>query len=268
MEYSNEKLHEVLIEILDFAKKVCDENNLTYFLVYGTALGARRHSGFIPWDDDVDIALPREDYERFIEILSKSDCSDYSIQNEINEKNYFLTFSKIRKKGTVFIEDLVDVDYLDNGIYIDIFPLDYIKNPKSISFKIKRFIFDYIKHILRFSNSKKSYRQKYGKIRFFGESILSIPALLLSNRFLLDFSKKLVISTDEAMFVGQLEQKSEEGIMPFDYYFPPALAKFGDKMYNVPGRLDDYLRHQYGENYMELPPIEQRQTHQPIVLKF
>lgn len=101
------KLHLTLVEILDYVCKICDENNLQYFIAYGTALGAYRHQGFIPWDDDIDIALPRNDYEKLINILKKDNSGKYSCQNETNEKNYFLIFSKIRKNGTIFIERIL-----------------------------------------------------------------------------------------------------------------------------------------------------------------
>lgn len=107
MENYLEKLHVTLVEILDYVCKICEENNLQYFLVYGNALGAYRHQGFIPWDDDIDIALPRNDYEKLINILKQTDSKKYSYQNEINEKNYFLIFSKIRKNETIFIERVV-----------------------------------------------------------------------------------------------------------------------------------------------------------------
>ena len=85
MEYDIKKLHEVLVEILDYFVSVCEKNNLQYFLVYGTALGAYRHKGFIPWDDDLDVAMPREDYQRLLSILENNPNEGYSIQNESNK---------------------------------------------------------------------------------------------------------------------------------------------------------------------------------------
>ena len=119
------KLHETLLEILDYVVSVCEENGLQYVLVYGTALGAYRHKGFIPWDDDLDIALPRKDYEKLIEIMKKSEQKKYLIQNESNEKRYYLPFSKVRKAGTLFAESIAQGMYSNNGIFIDIFPLFY-----------------------------------------------------------------------------------------------------------------------------------------------
>ena len=91
MNYDLDKLHFVLVEILDYFVSICEKNNLRYFLVYGTALGAYRHKGFIPWDDDLDVAMPRKDYQKFLEIMQHTN-DDYILQNEGNENNWFLSF--------------------------------------------------------------------------------------------------------------------------------------------------------------------------------
>lgn len=98
------QLHKTLVEILDYVVKICEENGLQYFVAYGSALGAYRHEGFIPWDDDIDIVLPRKDYEKLAKILKESNNEKYFYQDETNEKNYFLLFAKVRKNGTKFVE--------------------------------------------------------------------------------------------------------------------------------------------------------------------
>ena len=80
-----ERLHSTLIEILDFVYGVCEEHGLTCMLVYGTALGAHRHDGFIPWDDDVDVAMPRDDYNKFLQIMAEKQDERFELQNEDNE---------------------------------------------------------------------------------------------------------------------------------------------------------------------------------------
>lgn len=264
----NEQLHKTLVEILDFAKEICEEHKLTYFLVYGTALGARRHSGFIPWDDDVDIALPRKDYEQFLRLVAEKKDSSYTVQNEDNEENYFLTFAKVRKKNTVFIESILEAEYKDNGIYIDIFPLDFVENPNSVGFKLRRGMFDYLKHILKFSTCRKLYKTKYSPLRYALEHILALPAFVFSNKSLLKMANRFIHSTQEAAYVGQYDQTSVEAIMPYDYYFPAAQATFEGKEYSVPAKLDKYLEHSYGSDFMELPPVEKRVTHNPVKLIF
>jgi len=114
-----EEIQKVDLEILRFFDNVCRENNLTYFLSGGTLLGAIRHKGFIPWDDDVDLVMPRKDFEKLIEILDKSD-SNYKLFIPGCSEDYFYTFGKLVDTRTV----LDEFDYCPikgMGLYIDIF---------------------------------------------------------------------------------------------------------------------------------------------------
>ena len=129
MAYDNQTLHQlwsVEIEMLDAFDTVCKKYGLRYSLAYGTLLGAVRHKGFIPWDDDLDIMMPREDYQRLFEIWSKEVDSEYFLQDYTTDtEDYVNSFAKIRKKHTDFItsEEEKTVRY-HTGIFIDIFPGD------------------------------------------------------------------------------------------------------------------------------------------------
>ena len=121
------------LEALEFFDNFCRSHGLTYYLCGGSLIGALRHKGFIPWDDDLDIAMPRDDYEKLIKILNKKKSELYELQYEKNEKKYYLQFVKIRKKGTTFIEEIAKGMYDNNGIFIDIIPLDFAKDKKEAS---------------------------------------------------------------------------------------------------------------------------------------
>ena len=110
--------------LLEF-DKVCREQGFTYFLDSGTALGAIRHGGFIPWDDDIDVGMPRKDYDRFMEIGQSYLPDNVFLQNRRTEKNYSRYAAKLRLKGTIFPETDSAL-YEHNGIFIDIFPFDNI----------------------------------------------------------------------------------------------------------------------------------------------
>lgn len=97
---------------------------------------------------------------------------------------------------------------------------------------------------------------------------MSIPTLFFSNRRLIFLANSLISSTNKADFIGQYDESSERAIMPSSYYFPPRSAVFEGKTYSVPAKLEEYLEYFYGSDYMELPPIEKRITHQPIKLRF
>lgn len=113
---------EIMVDILCFLDDVCNKNNLSYFLGYGTLLGAIRHDGFIPWDDDIDVFMPINDYKKVIEIINSSK-NEYVFFDCNHHSKYPLSYGKISKKGTCTIENSYGFDGVDLGVNIDIFPL-------------------------------------------------------------------------------------------------------------------------------------------------
>ena len=119
----------VLIELFKEFDRICKENKITYMLFAGTALGAIRHQGIIPWDDDLDVIMLREDYEKFLRIApSQIDNEKYYVQSEFS-KHWPMFFSKLRKNNTTFLERFYPKDnQMHQGVYIDIFPCDNLSN--------------------------------------------------------------------------------------------------------------------------------------------
>lgn len=124
------KLQLVELEIANEIKRVCVENNIKYFLESGTLLGAVRHGGFIPWDDDMDIGMMRDEYEKFLKIAPEKLSSEFILQTWKNEKDYSLTFAKVRKLDTIFLEYEFKDSSMHNGIWVDIFPYDSVPEKK------------------------------------------------------------------------------------------------------------------------------------------
>lgn len=116
------KLQLTQLEILKYVNDFCLNNNIRYSIAYGTALGAVRHKGFIPWDDDMDICMLREDYNKFLSLWKDSD--DYILQNNETNSDFTQTFSKIRKRNTSFVQKNDVGKSFHKGIFIDIFPFD------------------------------------------------------------------------------------------------------------------------------------------------
>ena len=114
------------LEIAKEIKRVCEENDIRYFLADGTFLGAVRHKGFIPWDDDMDFGMLRADYEKFCRIAPSKLKPEYCLQTWYTDPNYSLPFGKVMKRGTVYLESKKTRRLKENGFYVDIFPYDYV----------------------------------------------------------------------------------------------------------------------------------------------
>ena len=117
------------LEILKEIDRVCRENEIKYFLDSGTLIGAVRHEGFIPWDDDIDIGMLREDYEKFSKLAPKHLNKSYLWQSWKNDSSYALPFGKVRKRNTVYIEEKSGITK-NCGFYVDVFPFDYAPRTK------------------------------------------------------------------------------------------------------------------------------------------
>lgn len=123
VDLNRKKLCIVLLDLLIEFDAVCRKHNLKYYLFYGTLLGAVRHKGFIPWDDDIDVAMPRGDYEAFLKLTDEID-SPYFLQTPYSDPGYFYTFAKIRNSNTTGVIQLFEHMKFNHGIWLSIFPLD------------------------------------------------------------------------------------------------------------------------------------------------
>lgn len=260
-----EKLHKTELEILDEFVRICKKYNLQYFLMGGTLLGAVRHKGFIPWDDDIDVGLQRKDYEKFTEIVEQELDSKYMIDNKYTNPKYYLNFTKIRKKNTLFIQDIQENYDGPKGIWIDIFPIDEAKNDKTILTPIQRACNNIIFRILHYKTGIVPGKFKFLK-RFIGKCIF------IKNRTLLDLLDKILSlqnkNKDNKFIVSLVSGYGYKREMFYkDEFFPLKQLEFEGKKYNVPGNYKKVLENMYGD-YMKLPPIEKRITHNPLEIKF
>lgn len=127
------EMQQIGLLMLADVDKYCRENDITYFVGYGTLLGAIRHKGFIPWDDDIDIIMPREDYNKFIREYGNE---RYKVLSNEYTTDYYYNFAKVVDLKTYAIEHGRNVRIQDLGLYIDVFPIDHLKKNKGLSFNI------------------------------------------------------------------------------------------------------------------------------------
>lgn len=257
------------LEILDKFVSICEKYNLTYFLDGGTLLGAVRHSGFIPWDDDIDVSMPRKDYQKFLKIAQDELGTEYFLQNVFIDKECPFIFSKIRKNNTSFVEWNKYKLNMNHGIYIDVFPFDILPNEEVATFikKSSKMIDDfYLKFI-----PKRSYTDKKNIKWILGDIFKSI---IFNLSKVLD-KLKIAKSIDE--YISKYKEMNGKNISYFNAFsidkkiyekeilFPVKKIKFESKLYSVPHRYEEYLEKTYGD-YMKLPPLEERVGHRPLIV--
>ena len=264
----NEEMREVWKAILEVYKafaQVCESQGLRYYVAYGTCLGAVRHHGFIPWDDDFDVIMPRNDYERFREIQRANlpPCFKYVDWHNTREMASF-TYAKIQECRRDIVADVEAKcgRELPHGIYIDIFPLDGAPR-----FRLSRWIWEVRLRLLRLAGASLVVRPQYAltlrrKIgRIVGRSF---------NRFIFHAS----VQSDLARYYDAMVREkpfspsfpcgciitsygSFYGLCDYSVYGEPSMVAFEGLKVPVPHDVDTYLRTLYGD-YMQLPPMEKR----------
>ena len=257
------KLHTVEMEILDEFVRLCDKHHLRYTLFAGSMLGAVRHKGFIPWDDDVDVAMLRDDYEKFLKIAHEELDDKYYLDCFEYNKNYHLSFAKIRKNGTIFDEESNHHMNNHKGIFVDIFPIDNVYD------NVKRSHFNAV--LFKAINQTVFVKNKVFKLKECRHLVLSALLMIFSHQTLMKFEKKLCLSCKNNNsklvacycsvypFNKELsERKSFEETMKME---------FNGKKYQVIKDYDKYLKSVYGD-YLKLPPKEKRINHMPLIIDF
>lgn len=238
---------EILIDIAEY----CDKHNILYYLACGTLLGAIRHSGYIPWDDDIDIMMPRPDYNRF---LNEYD-GKYKVLKP-SEGIYY--YAKVYDQNTIKYEKGLDYKKVKPiGIDIDIFPLDGIINDKEVIKKLMKKT-KFLEIMLRLSNQPIFYRKN--PLKAFNRIV---PRIIGSKNIV-----KLIEKTaqtypyENSDYVIRMRNTPNgfTGALEKEIYNPPIKKQFEGHLFNVPNDYDAWLTRFFG-NYMELPPEEKRRIH-------
>lgn len=261
-ELSIREIQSVSLEILKQIADLCEELNLRYSLSYGTLLGAVRHHGYIPWDDDVDIMMPRPDYEKLLDYLSTHKLPHLTLFNPETCPAYPYMISRVSDDR--YYIDMENEDDYGMGIFIDIYPFDGLGQTKkeAVSFGLKgdrlsSFCYQATRKHFAIETTTSTFRK-----------IIKLPVFLVSKCIGKDFfQKKLeklagVKDYDTSEYVGCVVWLSggENEIFPRKWLDETIFMPFENYMFRVPKEYDCFLRYKYGD-YMQLPPEKDRIGH-------
>ncbi|GHT18133.1 phosphorylcholine transferase LicD [Bacteroidia bacterium] len=266
MKFINTKeLRQIQLSILNEIHKFCEENEINYVLAFGSLIGAIRHDGYIPWDDDIDIAMPRKDYEIFFKIFQSN---RYAAMNYKNSKDYPYPYGKVYDSMTVMQEN-INIKQ-ETGVYIDVFPVDGISNNiKEHKKQIKKM--QYYRYVLNLKRHKAR-KDDILLLKF----LKTIIYMALRPVVLFYSYKNLIGKIDFLSKKYKYEESSNVMILPTsmpnklnDYVLQTDITKrllhtFEEYYFYIPEGYDKWLTNLYG-NYMQLPPESKREVHHEFV---
>lgn len=267
------QLQDCFLEIIKDIDAVCKRNNICYMAAGGTCLGSVRHQGFIPWDDDVDLLMPREDLKRFIEIFDRELGDKYDFTSINCQYPIESMISAVYKKGTVKASFQTMNTDLPQGVHIDIFTIEAVPENKLVR-TIKGYATMAVQYVAVSSlfyhftdKQKKAFFSQTlaGRINYAIRYSVGKASSFASPEFWGKLFDKVVsynkdsnlwaVPTDIGHYFGH--------VMPKDVYYPPSKGPFVDMELNLPHNTDEYLKNQYGD-YMTIPPEAGREKHWSI----
>lgn len=280
IEPRTKKLQQFGLEILIAFHEICEENQLTYVLDFGTLLGAVRHEGFIPWDDDVDVAMPREDFEKFKQLASSSLPKHMFLQTHDTDPNYYNCIAKIRIPSNQYIEQAMQYFDIVHGPWLDIFIYDYtfdeveLEQKKQEIYNRKRSFYPWmIETLVSKPLNDSSFFEKIVPSGFKALLIQSQKCKrrnffmrFLDNKY--DQLTKVFKETPKTNSSGEMltytfpiQSEADEKALRLTYkqFQKRKLQKFEEYFFYIPVDYEQILTDRYG-NYMQLPPYHERKA--------
>ena len=271
MQYEQDMLrHLQLAElgILNDIDQVCREYNIAYWLDSGTVLGARRHGGFIPWDDDIDLGMPRDDYERFLDVAPAALGDRFRVTCSRSNPHQAALFAKVMLVGTRFVTDETEEAGFDQGVFVDIFPYDAVCAESIASLRQRKscVMWQSLSYLYHSKHIVVPHKGALGAAEKIACRIAhyAVRALLSPERINCGFDKAAMLAKDDPesdMLMASSYAATEP--LPKSMLLPPSVICFEGKEFFAPDDVEGYLHAQYGKAWNQLPPEDQRRNHAP-----
>ena len=249
------------LDVLQEFIRVCEKNHLQYYLAWGTLLGAVRHQGFIPWDDDIDVCMPWEDYLKLKEACHADLSEAYFYEDWSTHNDYFLHWAKLRKNNTTCMTRSEADLKIHWGVGIDIFPL-FPMDDNTVPFSKK------MAHTVLELTLQRSY-YKYGS-EGLKKNMKKIIYSLLPKRCdsaIINYCfKVLTKSSDKASYWYDFSELSYRSLLPREVFGEGMDYCFEGTKMTGPKDADAYLRKAYGDDYMEIPQVEKQIDHGDLIV--
>lgn len=255
------EIQAILLDALRYFKEICEKNNLKFFLSNGTLIGAVKYNQFVPWDDDVDVLMPREDYDKLLS-LTNIDNGKYKLISNKTTPSWCSTYAKLSDTTTVLEEIGFDLG-LEIGISIDIFPIDKWSCCKTRA-KIQAFYCDFLKRLLILANAESFATEKTGIKRIILKSMYSVSKAIGTKKLQKIIIKKAVKSKKyKDKYVGCViwTCHSTTEVLPKEVFEKEEYATFCGDTYPIPIGYNQYLSNLYGNWEQELPLEKQKSNH-------
>ena len=253
-----DEIKEVELGVMDYIHNICKEKGINYSLAYGSLLGAVRHRGFIPWDDDLDIALKRDQYDKLYQAILEDNNSIYKVVSWENDSRYPYPFYRVYDSRTVYENNYIQND-IELGICVDVFPFDDYKDVNKEITKLDMYRRLSVYTLYGIRNKEAGIKNI---VRYLMLVAFRLTRVKIWNKKLNDCSKAPVNSEyidylmESKKYSTKIDAKALDEVIE---------CKFEDRVYNIPKDYDHILTTIYGEDYMEIPPIEKRIQHDDFV---
>lgn len=267
MDNNLKKLQDLELEMMLRIDDICRAHKLNYYLMGGSLIGAVRHKGFIPWDDDIDLGMPRPDYERFLSIAEEELGEEYGILTPYNTENYQFTFSKvINKKMKIIYKSARKTN--EWNIWIDVFPLDSMPE-YGLKFLLRKYYLLLRRAMVMLSvfenvvSTEKKERPFYENMLIFLAERIDFSKLLNTKKEILKFDRALkhYDFSKGPYIVNAMGLYKFKTVFERTVYGQKTQLEFEGHMLRVPEQYDYFLKRLYGD-YMQLPPEEKRNHHE------